>query len=47
VEKKEKVSFQRRAFLIAVGMMVLFLDKLEGKATAPRPVTSGRIEIVK
>lgn len=45
-EKKEKMGWQRRALLIAVGLMALFLDKLEGKPIEPQPVKSGRIEIV-
>jgi hypothetical protein len=46
MEKKERMSKRRRLFLIAVGYMALALDKLEGKETKPRPVKSGRIDIV-
>ena len=46
-QKRERMSKRRRAFLIAVGYMVLALDKLEGKSTRPpQPVKRGRINIV-
>jgi hypothetical protein len=46
MEKKEKLSTGQRAFLIAVGLMAMVLDKLEGKPVKPQPARSGRIEIV-
>jgi hypothetical protein len=46
MEKKEKMSFRRRTFLIAIGFVALFLDKLEGRPADPQPVTTGRIEII-
>lgn len=46
MEKRETLSMPRRAFLIVVGVMSLFLDKLEGKPIDPQPVKPGRIEIV-
>lgn len=45
-EKTEKMSKRRRVFLTFVGLMALFLDKLEGKPSAPGLDTTGRIEIV-
>ena len=47
MEKKEnEKSLLCRVFLIAIGIMALTLDKLEGRPAEPRPVTSGPIEIV-
>ena len=48
MERKEskKPSKCRRVFLIAIGIIAIALDKLEGKPAEPQPVTSGRIEIV-
>jgi hypothetical protein len=46
MRKREKRSPLQRAFLIAVGLVALALDKLEGKPTERQPVRSGRIEIV-
>jgi hypothetical protein len=46
MEKKEKIRCPRRAFLIIVGLVALFLDRLEGKSSDPQPVKTGRIEIV-
>ncbi len=46
MEKREDPRLPRRVFLIAIGIMSLFLDKLEGKPIDPQPVKPGRIEIV-
>ncbi len=46
MEKREAPSMPRRVFLIVIGIMSLFLDKLEGKPIDPQPVKPGRIEIV-
>jgi hypothetical protein len=46
-EKKKRMSFKRRVFLMAVGYCSLALDKLEGKPTRPsKSATKGRIKIV-
>jgi hypothetical protein len=45
-EKKERMSKSRQVFLTLVGLMALFLDKLEGKPAVSGPATTGRIEIV-
>jgi hypothetical protein len=45
-EKTERMSKRRQVFLTFVGLIALFLDKLEGKPAAPGPATTGRIEIV-
>lgn len=46
MEKKEEMSKWHRAFLVVVGLMALFLDRLEGKPTEPQPIKTGRIDIV-
>ncbi len=46
MEKREAPSMPRRVFLSGIGIMSLFLDKLEGKPIDPQPVKPGRIEIV-
>jgi hypothetical protein len=46
MDKQEKWSKKQRILLTFVGLMALFLDKLEGKPPAPQPVTTGHIKIV-
>ena len=46
MEDRKNPSMLRRVFLIVVGVMALFLDKLEGKSIDPQPAKTGRIEIV-
>ncbi len=45
-EKIDTMGKRRRIFLTLVGLMALFLDKLEGKPDAAGSATTGRIDIV-